>query len=74
MSSYMINRELITKGDIMYEVVSSIPAHMFTNKDGSVNQQVLGMYVNDYQADRVLQREGKFLICKQVEEANIINE
>jgi|TARA_B110000977_G_scaffold139611_1_gene177203 hypothetical protein len=70
----MINRELITKGDIMYEVVSSIPAHMFTNKDGSVNQQVLGMYVNDYQADRVLQREGKFLICKQVEEANIINE
>ena len=74
MSSYMINRELITKGDIMYEVVSSIPAHMFTNKDGSINQQVLGMYVNDYQADRVLQREGKFLICKQVEEANIINE
>ena len=68
----MINRELIIKGDIMYEVVSEVPAHMFLNKDKSINQQVLGMYVNDHKADRVLQREDKFLVCKQIEEAQII--
>ena len=67
-----MNRELITKDDVMYEVVSSIHAHMFANKDKTINQQVLGMYVNDHKADRVLQREGKFLICKLVEEAQII--
>tara|TARA_R110001632_G_scaffold18700_2_gene57546 strand:+ start:97 stop:309 length:213 start_codon:yes stop_codon:yes gene_type:complete len=67
-----MNRELITKDDVMYEVVLSIPAHMFANKDKTINQQVLGMYVNDHKADRVLQREGKFLICKIVEEAQII--
>ena len=42
---------------------------MFTNKNGSINQQVLGMYVHNYNGDKVLQREGKFLICKTVEEA-----
>jgi len=68
----MINRELITKDDKMYEVVSSVSSHMFLNKDKSLNQQVLGMYVNEYQGDRVLQREDKFLICKQIEEAQII--
>lgn len=67
-----MNRELIIKGDIMYEIVSEVPAHMFLNKDKSINQQVLGMYVNDHKADRVLQREDKFLVCKQIEEAQII--
>ena len=67
-----MNKELITKDDLIYEVVSSIPAHMFANKDKTINQQVLGMYVNENKADRVLQREGKFLICQVVEEAQII--
>jgi hypothetical protein len=68
----MINRELITKDNKMYEVVSSVSSHMFLNKDKSLNQQVLGLYVNEYKGDRVLQREDKFLICKQIEEAQII--
>ena len=67
-----MNRELITKDDKMYEVVSSVSSHMFLNKNRSLNQQVLGMYVNEHQGDRVLQREDKFLICKQIEEAQII--
>jgi hypothetical protein len=68
----MINIELITKDNKMYEVVSSVSSHMFLNKDKSLNQQVLGLYVNEYKGDRVLQREDKFLICKQIEEAQII--
>ncbi len=67
-----MNRELIAKDNVMYEVVKTINAHMFANKDGSINQQVLGMYVHDNDCDRVLQRENKFLIVKQIEEGVII--
>jgi hypothetical protein len=63
-----MNRELITKGEEMYEIIKSINAHMFANKNGSINQQVLGIYVHEQGGDRVLQREGKFLICKTIEE------
>jgi len=63
-----MNKELITKGEVMYEIVKSVNAHMFANKNGSINQQVLGMYVHECDGDKVLQREGKFLICKTVEE------
>ena len=58
--------------DKVYHIVKTINSHTFANKDGSINQQILGMYVHDHDCDRVLQREGKFLICKQIEEANII--
>ena len=67
-----MNKELINKDGILYEVVSEISSHMFANSNKTINQQVLGMYVNEHKADRVLQREDKFLICKQVEEAQII--
>ena len=67
-----MNRELITKDDKMYEIINKVGAHMFTNKDGSINQQVLGMYVHEYDGDRVMQREGQFLICKQIEEVTIL--
>tara|TARA_R110001606_G_scaffold15059_1_gene62408 strand:+ start:320 stop:532 length:213 start_codon:yes stop_codon:yes gene_type:complete len=63
-----MNRELITKGEEMYEIIKSINAHMFANKNGSINQQVLGIYVHEKGGDKVLQREGKFLICKTIEE------
>ena len=63
-----MNKELITKGEEMYEIIKSINAHMFANKNGSINQQVLGIYVHEQGGDRVLQREGKFLICKTIEE------
>tara|TARA_R110002167_G_scaffold10486_1_gene48035 strand:+ start:128 stop:340 length:213 start_codon:yes stop_codon:yes gene_type:complete len=63
-----MNRELITKGEEMYEIIKSINAHMFANKNGSINQQVLGIYVHEQGGDKVLQREGKFLICKTIEE------
>ena len=63
-----MRKELITKGESMYEVLNYINAHMFVNKNGSINQQVLGMYVHEKGGDRVLQREDKFLICKTIEE------
>jgi hypothetical protein len=67
-----MNYNIIYKDGLAFEILKEISAHMFTNKDGSINQQVLGMYVNDWDGDRVLQREGKFLICRTIEEAQII--
>jgi|TARA_B110000908_G_scaffold67700_1_gene81803 hypothetical protein len=63
-----MRKELITKGEEMYEIINSVNAHMFANKNGSINQQVLGIYVHEQGGDKVLQREGKFLICKTIEE------
>ena len=67
-----MNYNLIYKDGLAFEILKEISAHMFANKDGSINQQVLGMYVNDWGGDRVLQREGKFLICRTIEEAQVI--
>ena len=67
-----MNYNIVYKDGLAFEILNEISAHMFQNRDGSVNQQVLGMYVNDWNGDRVLQREGKFLICKTIEEAQII--
>ena len=67
-----MNYNIIYKDDLAYEILQEVSAHMFANKDGSINQQVLGMYVNDLEGDRVLQREGKFLICRTIEEAQTI--
>ena len=63
-----MRKELITKGEKMYEIINSVNAHMFANKNGNINQQVLGIYVHEKGGDKVLQREGKFLICKTIEE------
>ena len=56
-----------------HEIIKEISIHMFQNKNGDINQQILGMYVHELGADRVLMREGKLLICKQIEEAVIDN-
>ena len=67
-----MNHNIIYKDGLAFEILKEISAHMFQNRDGSINQQVLGMYVNDWDGDRVLQREGKFLICKTIEEAQTL--
>jgi hypothetical protein len=67
-----MNYNIIYKEGLAFEILKEISAHMFQNKDGSINQQILGMYVNDWDGDRVLQREGKFLICRTIEEAQTV--
>ena len=63
---------LITKDGNLYEILETIPRSNFTNKDGSLNGKVIGMYVKEINADRVLEKEGKLLICQLIEDANII--
>lgn len=67
-----MNYNIVYKDGLAFEILKEISAHMFANKDGSINQQILGMYVNDWDGDRVLQREGKFLICRTIEEAQTV--
>ena len=40
-----MNYNIIYKDGLAFEILKEISAHMFQNKDGSINQQVLGMYV-----------------------------
>jgi hypothetical protein len=67
-----MNYNIIYKEGLAFEILKEISAHMFQNKIGSINQQVLGMYVNELDGDRVLQRNGRFLICRTIEEAQVI--
>lgn len=56
-----------------YEVVSEVNASAFINSNGDVNQKVLGMYVHNLKANRVIQQHNKFLILKEIEDAIIDN-
>jgi hypothetical protein len=67
-----MNYNIIYYENNAYEVITEVAIHNFQNKDKSINQQVLGMYVNDWDANKVLQKNDKFLICKQIEEAQIV--
>ena len=64
--------ELIKKDGNLYEIIESIPRSNFTNKDQSLNGKVIGLYVKQIGADRVLDRENQVLFCKQIEEAIIL--
>lgn len=65
---------IVYNGDKAYKILDIVSIHNFTNKDGNVNKQVLGMYVSEKKGDHVLQRQNKFLICETIEEATIIKD
>ena len=63
---------IIYRDNEALEILHEINAHMFQNRDGNINQQVLGMYVHEWRADRVVMKNNKLLICKTIEEAVIV--
>ena len=63
---------IIYRDNEALEILHEINAHMFQNRDGSINQQVLGLYVHEWEADRVVMKNNKLLICKTIEEAVIV--
>jgi|TARA_B100001564_G_C20189430_1_gene467737 hypothetical protein len=64
-----MNYNILYREDEALEILNEVNAHMFQNRDGSINQQVLGMYVHEWGADRVVMKDNKLLICKTIEEA-----
>ena len=67
-----MSTELIYKDDKAYLIERSISIHNFLNSDGTTNNQVLGMWVNHLDCNKVFQKDNHFLICKEIEEANIV--
>ena len=69
-----MNYNVIYKNDNAYKIIEEISIHNFLNSDNSINQRVLGLYVNKLNCDHVLQRENKFLICQTIQDAVITEE
>ena len=69
-----MNYNIIYKNNNAYKIIDEISIHNFLNSDDSINQKVLGLYVNKLNCDHVLQRENKFLICQTIQDAVIIEE
>ena len=69
-----MNYNVIYKNDNAYKIIEEISIHNFLNSDNSINQRVLGLYVNKLNCDHVLQRENKFLICQTIQDTVITEE
>ena len=67
-----MNYNIEYKNGNAYKVLDEISIYNFLNKDNSVNQKVLGLYVNQVGGNHVLQKESKFLICETIEDAIIV--
>lgn len=67
-----MNYNILYKGDKAYKILNEVFIHNFLNKDNTVNQKVLGMYVNELGGNHVLQKDNTFLICTEIEEAIVI--
>jgi hypothetical protein len=61
-------------GDDLLEILREFnPSYFFTEKDSNkVNEKLLGLWVDHLMGDRVISKDNKFLICRTIEEAQII--
>jgi hypothetical protein len=61
-------------GDDLLEILREFnPSYFFTDKNSNrVNEKLLGLWVDHLNGDRVISKDNKFLICRTIEEAQII--
>ena len=64
----MYNKTII-RNNIPYDILYRFNKSTFQNKDNTINKKVLGMFVAEVGADKVMEINGQLLICKEVEEA-----
>ena len=67
-----LHYNIIYNGDKAYKILNIVNIINFLNSDGSINRQVLGLYVHEKNGNHVLQRDNKFLICEEIEEGQLI--
>lgn len=60
----------IFRNNTPYDILYRFPISTFQNKNGGINKQVLGLFVAEVGADKVMEVNGKLLICKTIEDAN----
>jgi hypothetical protein len=63
--------KIIIRNNIPYDILYQLSPRLFSNKDGSINKKVLGMFVAEVGADKVMEVKKKLLICKIIEDAQI---
>ena len=63
--------KIIIRNNIPYDILYQLSPRLFKNKDGSMNKKVLGMFVAEVGADKVMEVNNKLLICKIVEDAQL---
>ena len=63
--------ETIPVDNQLYEILRTFHKSYFTNKKKEINKQLVGVWVHHLEGDRVVQTEGKFHICRSIEEVKI---
>jgi hypothetical protein len=59
----------------LYEVIRSFKPEYFETDGGNMmNQKLIGMWVNHLDGNKVLRRDNKILIVKQIENAIVLDE
>ena len=69
-----MNYNLIKVNDILLEIKREFnPSYFVTDKNSNkMNQKLIGMWVDHLECDRVVRQNDKILICKTIEEAQIV--
>ena len=65
----MYNKTII-RNNIPYDILYRFNKSTFQNKDNTINKKVLGMFVAEIGADKVMEVNNQLLICKEIEDAN----
>lgn len=63
--------KIIIRNNIPYDILYQLSPRLFQNRDGNINKKVLGMFVAEVGADKVMEVNNKLLICKIVEDAQL---
>lgn len=65
---------LIQVNDLMLQVKREFnPSYFITDKNSNhMNQKLIGMWVDHLECDRVVRQNDKILICRTIEEAQIV--
>lgn len=64
---------LVRIDDVLLEVIREFnPSNFVTDNSNQMNKRLIGAWVAHLDCDRVVRQDGKILICKTIEDAEII--
>tara|TARA_R100001443_G_scaffold108017_2_gene118196 strand:- start:1797 stop:2009 length:213 start_codon:yes stop_codon:yes gene_type:complete len=64
---------LVRIDDVLLEVIREFnPSNFVTDNSNQMNKQLIGAWVAYLDCDRVVRQDGKILVCKTIEDAEIV--
>ena len=67
--------KILRVDDVLLEVIREFnPSTFVVDNSGEMNKQLIGAWVAHLDCDRVVRQDNKILICRTVEDAEIIEE